>query len=83
MNGRRRRFVFGLDPIHASRDQTARVQQMLGAEAPLRPAAAIIEFDAEKIADFPKNTVFYFAAQFAIGIGDVQSGAQRDRPVHL
>jgi hypothetical protein len=79
----RRRFVFRFDPIHGSRHQAARVQKMLRTEAALRPAAAIIEFDPQEIADFPENTVFYFAGQFSVGIGDVEGRAQRDRTVYL
>src|SRR5665213_76442 len=56
---------------------------MLRTEAALRPTAAIVEFDPQKIANFAKNTVLYFSGQFAVGIGDVQGRAQWHGPVYL
>jgi len=83
VNGGRRNLVLNLNPIHAARHQAARIEKMLRTEAALRPAAAIIEFDPQEIADFAENTVLYLAGQFAIRIADMKGGAERDRAVYL
>ena len=83
LNGGGRSSVFALDPIHAAGDQTARIQQVLRAETALGPAAAIVEFNPQEIADLPEDTVFYFPAQFAVWIADVEGGAERYRPIYL
>ena len=56
---------------------------MLRAEAALRPTAAVIEFDAEKIADLAEYTVFNLSAEFSTGIRNVDRSAERNRPIYL
>ena len=63
--------------------QTARVEKMLRAKAALGPAAAVVEFDPQEIADFTEDTVFYFSAEFAVGIANMQGGSKRNRPIYL
>ena len=49
----------------------------------LRPAAARVEFDAQKISNFAKYAIFHFAHQLAARITDPEVGLQRDRPLDL
>src|SRR5689334_11031034 len=56
---------------------------MLRTEAALGPAAAVIEFNPQEIANFPKHTVFYFPTQLAIGVRNMQRRTERNRPIYL
>src|SRR5260370_18875051 len=72
LDGGGRSFLLGLDPIHAAIHQAARIEQMLRAKAALGPAAAIIEFDPEEIADFAEDPVFYLSAQLPPRGGNIK-----------
>ena len=63
--------------------QSARVQQMLRAEVTLRPAAAGLELDPQKVSNLAKHAVLHFAHELAIRIADAETGAERNRTVHL
>jgi hypothetical protein len=56
---------------------------MLRPETALGPAAAVIEFDPQKIADLTEYTVFNLTPQFAAGVGNVDRSAEWNRTVHL
>jgi hypothetical protein len=56
---------------------------MLGPETSLGPAVSGVEFNAQKVTDFPKNAVFDPAYQFSARIRDADGGAQRNRALYL
>src|SRR5260370_22026808 len=83
LDGGGRSFVLGLDPIHAAIHQAARIEQMLREKATLGPAAAIIEFDPEEIADFAEYAIFHLSAQLTAGVGNMKSRTQGYGPIYL
>jgi len=63
--------------------ETAGIEQMLGTEMALRPAAAGFELDAEEVADFAEHAILHDAGELAVGIADAEVGALRYGAIHL
>jgi len=83
VNRRRRNFAFSLEAGQSSSHQAAWVQQVLWAEAALRPTAAVVEFDPKKITDLAEYTVLNLSGELSTRIGNVDWSAEWNRPIYL